>query len=62
MWCDVGETASLDFPAILKTLDEIGFDRWVTACPGKPAPGQEDSCRQARRSRQMRDYLKGLGY
>ena len=48
-----------DYP---KTLDEIGFDRWVTAFPARPAPGQEDPCRQARRSRRMREYLQGLGY
>jgi sugar phosphate isomerase/epimerase len=62
VWCDVGETASVDFPAILKTVDEIGFDRWVTACPARPAPGREDPCRLARHSRGMREYLRGLGY
>jgi sugar phosphate isomerase/epimerase len=62
VWCDVGETASVDFPAILNTLEKIGFERWVTACPGRVIPGQEDPCRQAQHSRRMREYLKGLGY
>lgn len=62
VWCDVGEAESVDFPAILKTLDEIGYDRWVTACPSQPPAGQEDPCTQARRSTSMREYLRGLGY
>ncbi|MSR81839.1 MAG: sugar phosphate isomerase/epimerase [Candidatus Latescibacteria bacterium] len=62
VWCDVGQAASLDFAAILKTLDQRGFSRWVTSCPGEPIPGQEDPVSEARRSKRMREYLRGLGY
>jgi sugar phosphate isomerase/epimerase len=62
VWCDVGEAQSVDFPAILKVLQESGYDRWVTACPGEVAPGQENPCEQARRSRTMREYVRCLGY
>jgi sugar phosphate isomerase/epimerase len=63
VWCDVGEAESLDFPAILRTLDELGYDRWVTACPGQFEPGPDsDPSGQARRSRGMREYLRRLGY
>jgi inosose dehydratase len=59
---DVGEAEGLDFCGILKALDEIGYTRWVTSCPGMPVRGQEDPISEARRSRRMRDYLRGLGY
>jgi sugar phosphate isomerase/epimerase len=62
VWCDVGEAENVDFPAILKTLDEAGFDRWITACPGEVVPGQEDPLMMARKSRNMRAYLRSLGY
>ena len=62
VWVDVGQAASLDFGAILNKLDEMEFDRWITSCPGEPVPGQEDPLSEARRSRRMRDYLRGLGY
>jgi sugar phosphate isomerase/epimerase len=62
VWCDVGEAENVDFPAILKTLDEAGYDRWITACPGEVAPGQEDPLVMARNSRNMREYLHSLGY
>jgi len=62
VWVDVGQAECLDFAGVLKTLAEKGFDRWVTACPGEPVPGQEDPLSEARRSARMREYLKGLGY
>ena len=62
VWCDVGEAESLDFGAVLNALEEIGFARWVTTCPGKPKPGQGDASSEARRSRRMRAYLEHLGY
>ena len=60
--CDVGEGESVDFSAILKALEEIGFSRWVTSCPGVPTPGQDGALNEARSSRKMREYLKRLGY
>jgi sugar phosphate isomerase/epimerase len=60
--CDVGEGESVDFAGILKALEEIGYSRWVTSCPGVPIPGQDDTLGEARSSRKMREYLKRLGY
>ncbi|GIV78154.1 MAG: sugar phosphate isomerase/epimerase IoIE [Litorilinea sp.] len=62
VWCDVGESQNVDFPAIRAALEEIGFNRWVTACPGQPIPGQDDPLSEARRSARMVEYLRGIGY
>lgn len=62
VWVDVGQAGNVDFPAIRHTLEEIQFDRWVTGCPGEPIPGAEDPLSEARRSKRMVDYLRGLGY
>ncbi len=62
VWCDVGQAASVDFPAVRNVLEEIKFDRWVTACPGEPIPGADDVVSEARRSKRMVDYLRGIGY
>ena len=62
VWVDVGQAECLDFGEVLKTLADRGFDRWVTACPGDPIPGQRDPLSEARRSAGMREYLRGLGY
>jgi len=62
VWCDVGEAESVDFGRVLRTLDEIGFDRWVTSCPGEVVPGQDDPISLAKKSRHMREYLRRLGY
>lgn len=63
VWCDVGETASVNFPAIMQTLDELGYERWISGCPGRPALGPDESpIAQAQRSRNMREYLQSLGY
>ena len=61
-WCQVGEHANVDFPAIKGALDEIGYKRWVTACPGQPIPGQDDPMSEADRSAGMVVYLRGIGY
>ena len=34
-WVDVGSGTVMDFLKIMTTLEEIGYDRWVTACPGQ---------------------------
>ncbi|RME59761.1 MAG: sugar phosphate isomerase/epimerase [Caldilineae bacterium] len=62
IWCDVGAHENVDFPAIRVALEEMGFDRWVTACPGQPVPGADDPLSEARRSKKMVDYLRGVGY
>lgn len=61
-WVDVGEAECLDFVGCRKTLEEIGFDRWVTACPGEPIPGAEDAISEAKRSAKMYAYCRDLGY
>ena len=52
----------MDFPAVRVALDEIGFERWVTACPGQPIPGRDDPLSEAERSAGMVTYLRGIGY
>ncbi len=59
-WADVGEAQNVDFPVVLSTLEEIGFKRWITCCPGEPL--LDDPCSDARRSKGMREYLRKLGY
>ena len=58
VWCDVGEAEAVDFRAVLAVLAELGFRRWITACPRSG----DDPHTEARRSRQTRDYLRRLGY
>ena len=58
----MGEGECLDFSGVLKTLDDRKFTRWVTSCPGEPPPGGQDAVTEARRSVEMREYLRGLGY
>lgn len=62
VWVDVGAGESQDFSGILQTLTDMGFSRWVTSCPGELVPGHEDAISQAKLSKNMRDYLRGLGY
>lgn len=62
VWVDVGQAANVDFVGVRKVLEEIGYNRWVTAVPGEPIPGAEDPVSEAKRSKRMMDYLKGLGY
>ena len=56
-WVDVGGGTAMNFPAIMKTLADIGFDRWVTACPG-----QVENRSDEERMRVNREYLRSLGY
>ena len=62
VWCDVGAAANVEFGKVLETLHEIDYSRWVTACPGEPIPGADDPVSEAKRSRGMVEYLRGLGY
>jgi inosose dehydratase len=56
-WVDVGSGTAMDFPAIMKTLEQIGYNRWVTACPGQVEERSDEE-----RMRVNREYLQGLGY
>jgi sugar phosphate isomerase/epimerase len=53
---ELGEGNLLDFPMTLKTLCEIGFNRWVVACPGETDRSDEEKMRI------NRAYLRELGY
>ena len=46
----------MDFPKIMTTLEEIGYDRWVTACPG-----QIEDRSDRERMDVNRKYLQELG-
>jgi len=59
VWCDVGEYANVDFPGVRQVLEEIGYDRWVTAVPGVPIV---DPLTEAKRSKNMVTYLRGIGF
>ncbi|MEZ4728068.1 MAG: sugar phosphate isomerase/epimerase [Caldilineaceae bacterium] len=59
VWCDVGEYANVDFPGVRQVLEEIGYDRWVTAVPGVPIV---DPLTEANRSKNMVTYLRGIGF
>jgi len=61
IWCDVGE-GQMEFGGILQALEEIGYDRWVTSCPGEPIPGADDALSEARRSANTRQFLRQLGH
>ena len=61
IWCDVGE-GQMEFDGILQALEEIGYDRWVTSCPGEPIPGADDALSEARRSANTRQFLRQLGH
>jgi sugar phosphate isomerase/epimerase len=62
IWTQVGQGKEIDFVAIKGALDDIGFERWVTACPGQPLPGGDDPISEAKRSVGMIEFLKGIGY
>jgi sugar phosphate isomerase/epimerase len=59
VWCDVGAAANVDFPAVRKVLEEIGYNRWVTAVPGEPIV---DPISEAKRSANTVKYLESIGY
>ncbi len=61
VWCDVGD-GQMEFCGILQALEEIGYDRWVTSCPGEPVPGADDALSEARRSANTRQFLHQLGH
>jgi sugar phosphate isomerase/epimerase len=58
----VGEAQGVDFPAVMRALGEIGYDRVVTCCPGEPAYEGEDAISESRRSAAMREYVRSIGF
>ena len=53
---ELGDGGLLDFGAAMKSLEEIGYDRWVTVCPSQSdLPDLEKMKRE-------RAYLRKLGY
>lgn len=61
-WVAVGEAEACDFAGIRSALEDIGYDRWVTGCPGAPKPGMEDPVSMADYSKSMYDYMRRVGY
>ena len=55
-WVELGEGNLLDFPGTLKSLEEIGYNRWVVTCPGNTDRTDEEKMRV------NRGYLKSIGY
>jgi len=62
VWVDVGLANSVDFLGIRKVLEEINYNRWVTAVPGDTIPGEESPLAEATRRVAMVKVLKELGY
>ena len=56
-WVDVGGGTEIDFPGVMRTLGDIGYNRWVTACPGKLEDRLDED-----RMKVNRRYLRQLGY
>jgi inosose dehydratase len=56
-WVDIGGGSALDFPQIMETLKSIGYNRWITACPGEVENRTDEERMQANR-----EYLRQLGY
>lgn len=51
-----GDLDLLDFPRIMQTLEQIGFQRWVTTVPGISERSAEEKIRV------NREYLRKLGF
>ena len=61
-WVSVGRAEALDFPDLANVLEDMGYNRWVTACPGAPIYEGEDAINEAIRSAKMYQYCRGAGY
>jgi sugar phosphate isomerase/epimerase len=53
---ELGEGPMCDYGAFLGSLQEAGYDGWITVCPGAADRTEEE------RMRLNRDYLTSLGY
>lgn len=53
---ELGDGTMFDFPQTLQTLTDIGYRRWVTACPG-----QTTHLTDEQKMIKNREYLKSLG-
>lgn len=60
-WVDVGEAECLNFKGCADALTDFGYRRWVTACPG-PLPSGADAISEAKRSKTMYEYCRGVGF
>lgn len=53
---ELGQGPMCDYKAFMESLEKIGYDGWVTVCPGEEeGPEQE-------KMRINRDYLRSIGY
>ena len=53
---ELGEGPMYNFSAFLKTLDEVGYNSWITVCPGTTNRSENDKMRI------NRAYLKSIGF
>ncbi|MBI4551797.1 MAG: sugar phosphate isomerase/epimerase [Candidatus Latescibacteria bacterium] len=53
---ELGEGGLLDFAAVMRTLEEIGYNRWITVCPSSTDLPDDEKMRRDRA------YLRRLGY
>ena len=53
---ELGEGPMCDYGAFLTSLQEAGYDGWITVCPGAAARPEEEKMRL------NRDYLTSLGF
>ena len=56
-WVDVSDRDAIDFTRIMSILEELNYERWITACPGT-VEGRTDEERMT----VNREYLRQLGY
>ena len=60
-WVAVGEAVCLDFEGCAQILEDNGYDRWVTSCPGAGQPG-DDAIIESNRSAKMYEYCRSAGF
>ena len=60
-WVAVGEAVCLDFEGCAQILEDNGYDRWVTSCPGAGQPG-DDAVIESKRSTKMYEYCRSAGF
>jgi sugar phosphate isomerase/epimerase len=53
---EIGDAMMCDFPKFLKSLEDLGYEGWITACPGRI---ERDESEKIARNRA---YLRSIGY
>ena len=53
---ELGRGPMCDYRAFMESLEKIGYDGWVTVCPGEEEGAEEEKMRV------NREYLRGIGY